>query len=516
MTHYDHGLIHGDIVEGTAVDMAGLPDRIGPYRPLRRLGAGGMGTVYLAHPPGATPVAVKVLHPEFASDAVHRRRFAREVATLTKISGPYLLELTAADAQADRPWLATPYVAGSTLTEHVQAHGPLTGTSLATFAAATAHALICIHRAGVAHRDLKPTNVILAADGPRVVDFGIAHHLDATAVTATRMTTGTPGWMAPEQLERAATTTASDLFAWGLLTAYAATGQHPFGAPLGIEYRIVTGVPKLVGIPGQLAALVAAALSKDPAARPSASELASQAAALNGAAGVAAFPTLTDARTTILPPLPAILWAPPAALPGHDSDASRTAIETVTAAAQTALDPQVRVLTALEDIESIREQAVRTSERLAMSLTSRDSGYAEAAALRSFIGMHAPKARLASMALNGGNEAWGVNALQSLLENSPQRAAHAITFFRGPGAPVLKRTGYQGNVLDLAHRLITITYNALPAIAEYMAHHNTDFPELPDALRRTWQNAATAASQQPAPATPPPAVGGRRGRWWRG
>ncbi|MEU9062446.1 serine/threonine-protein kinase [Streptomyces sp. NPDC048430] len=508
-------------MEGTAVDMAGLPDRIGPYRPLRRLGAGGMGTVYFAHPPGEMPVAVKVLHPEFASDAVHRRRFAREVATLTKISGPYLLELTAADAQADRPWLATPYVAGSTLTEHVQAQGSLTGTSLVTFAAATAHALICIHRAGVAHRDLKPTNVILAADGPRVVDFGIAHHLDATAVTATRMTTGTPGWMAPEQLERAATTTASDLFAWGLLTAYAATGQHPFGAPLGIEYRIVAGAPKLVGIPGQLADLVAAALAKDPGARPSAAELASRAAALNGAAGAAAFPTLTDARTAILPPLPAALWAPPTAMSEHGPDFASAATETVAATGQTETDPRVRVLAALEDIETLREQAVRTSERLARSLTSRDSGYAEAVALRSFIAVHGSSARLVALALSGGDEARGVNFLYSLLENSPQRATQAITYFRGTGASVLKRTGYQGNVLGLARQLITITYDALPAITDYMARHNPDFPELPDTLRRPWQNAAaaaqqsTAAPQQAATATPPPAARRRRARWWR-
>ncbi|MEV0694832.1 serine/threonine-protein kinase [Streptomyces sp. NPDC050388] len=503
------------------MDTAGLPDRIGPYRPLRRLGAGGMGTVYFAHPPGETPVAVKVLHPEFAVDAVHRRRFAREVATLTKISGPYLLELTAADAQADRPWLATPYVAGSTLAEHVQAHGPLTGASLATFAAATAHALTCIHRAGVAHRDLKPTNVILAADGPRVVDFGIAHHLDATAVTATRMTTGTPGWMAPEQLERATTTTASDLFAWGLLTAYAATGRHPFGAPIGIEYRIVAAEPELDGVPAQLADLVAAALAKDPAARPPAAELASRTAALNGPAGAAAFPTLTDARTTLLPALPATLWAPPTAVsePAPDISSAPTAI--VTAAAPAATDPRARLLAALEEIGTLKEEATRTSERLARSLTTRDSGRSEATALRSFIGLHTSTARLAAMYLNFGDDAQSADALHELLQNAPHRAVEAITYFRGPGASVLERTGYQGNALDLAHRLVSITHDALPVIADHIARHDPDFPELPDALRRTWQNAAnaarrsTAAPQQPATAPPCPAASRRRMRWWR-
>ncbi|MEU7289115.1 serine/threonine-protein kinase [Streptomyces flaveolus] len=497
-------------MEDVAVDSHGLPDRIGPYRPLRRLGAGGMGTVYFAHPPGGTPVAVKVLHPEFAADAVHRRRFAREVATLTKISGPYLLELTAADAQAERPWLATPYVAGSTLAEHVQNHGPLTGASLATFAAATAHALTCIHRAGVAHRDLKPTNVILAADGPRVVDFGIAHHLDATAVTATRLTTGTPGWMAPEQLERATTGTASDLFAWGLLTAYAATGRHPFGPPTGIEFRIVAAEPTLDGIPDQLATLVAAALTKTPATRPSAVALASQAAALNGPAGTAAFPTLTNAPITPPTPLPATLWAPPTAV----SEPS-PAISTATTA--TATDPRARLLACLEEIHTL-EEARESSARLARSLTVRDIGYSQASTLRFFIGTHVTTVGGAILYLKWGNDEKVAQQLHTLLRNNPHKAVEAITYFRGPGAGVLNKTGYQGNVLDLTSRLITITYDALPAFADHIARHDTDFPHLPDTLRRTWQNAAATARQAtgapPPPATAPTA-GRRRMRWWR-
>ncbi|GAA1943305.1 serine/threonine protein kinase [Kitasatospora viridis] len=163
------------------------PELIGPYRPLERIGAGGMGTVYYClHPDTGRPLAVKVLHAEHAQDPEHRKRFAREVTLLRKIEGPYLVPLVDAGPQAEQPWLATDYVAGNTLSQHVQAHGPLTGENLMTFAAATAHALACIHWAGVAHRDLKPSNVILAGDGPRVLDFGIAHQLDATAVTATR------------------------------------------------------------------------------------------------------------------------------------------------------------------------------------------------------------------------------------------------------------------------------------------------------------------------------------------
>jgi serine/threonine protein kinase len=174
-----------------------LPDRIGPYKPLRRIGAGGMGTVYFAyHPATGAPTAVKALRADYATDASYRARFTREVTVLRKVSGPYLVPLTDADTHGDLPWLAMPYVTGNTLHQHIQSHGPLQGSNLITFAAAVAHALSCIHMAGVAHRDLKPTNVILAVDGPRVVDFGIAHHLDATAITATSTSPGTPGWMA--------------------------------------------------------------------------------------------------------------------------------------------------------------------------------------------------------------------------------------------------------------------------------------------------------------------------------
>ncbi|GAA2453882.1 serine/threonine-protein kinase [Streptomyces macrosporus] len=270
-----------------------LPDHIGPYRPTRRIGAGGMGTVYHAtDPAGGRPVAVKALHREFAADTAHRARFRREVDTLRKVTGPYLVPFVAADPDAPVPWLATAYVHGNTLHEHVREHGALTGNNLLTFAAAVAHALACIHAADVAHRDLKPTNVILAADGPRVLDFGIAHHLDATAVTATSVTTGTPGWMAPEQFSHGTTTPACDIFVWGVLVAYAAAAVHPFGTPTGITHRITTAEPSLEGLPEALLPLVTEALHKAPERRPSAADLAERAAALHGPDGTDAFPTL--------------------------------------------------------------------------------------------------------------------------------------------------------------------------------------------------------------------------------
>ncbi|MFI2374864.1 serine/threonine protein kinase [Streptomyces sp. NPDC018964] len=275
-----------------------LPARIGPYRPTRHLGTGGMGTVYYAtDPDGGTPLAVKVLHQDFAADPAHRARFRRETTTLRKVTGPYLVPLVDADPDAPLPWLATAYVHGNTLHQHVRDTGAMSPDNLLTFAAAVAHALACIHDAGVAHRDLKPTNVLLAADGPRVVDFGIAHHLDATAITATSVTTGTPGWMAPEQLTDGTTLPACDIFAWGLLVAYAAAASHPFGAPTGITHRIVSAAPSLRGVPDALLSLVREALHKEPGRRPSAAEVAERTAAVYGPTGTAVFPTLAYTRS---------------------------------------------------------------------------------------------------------------------------------------------------------------------------------------------------------------------------
>ncbi|WP_099054181.1 serine/threonine-protein kinase, partial [Streptomyces griseoruber] len=275
-----------------------IPERIGPYRPIRHLGTGGMGSVYYAtDPDGGTPLAVKVLHQNFAADPAHRARFRRETTMLGKVTGPYLVPLVDADAEAALPWLATAYVHGNTLHQHVRDTGPMRADNLLTFAAAVAHALACIHDAGVAHRDLKPTNVLLAADGPRVVDFGIAHHLDATAITATSMTTGTPGWMAPEQLTEGTTLPAGDIFAWGMLVAYAAAASHPFGAPTGITHRIVSAEPSLVGVPDALLPLVRDALHKEPGKRPVAAEIAGRTAAIYGPTGTAVFPTVSYTRS---------------------------------------------------------------------------------------------------------------------------------------------------------------------------------------------------------------------------
>ncbi|MGW7612178.1 serine/threonine protein kinase [Streptomyces sp. NPDC054766] len=237
-----------------------------------------MGTVHAALDPGGRRVAVKVVHPAQAGDEEFRARFKREVELSRRVMGPCLVPLLAADPGVADPWLATPYVPGLTLGEHITAHGPLSGARLYALAVGTAAALAAVHAAGVVHRDVKPGNVILAPDGPRVLDFGIAHALDGTSVTRTGVMTGTAGWISPEGYRTGAAGPAGDVFAWGALIAYAATGHLPFGtgAPDAVAARVMSADPDLAGIPDDLLTPVTSALAKTPEERPTAAELAGQ------------------------------------------------------------------------------------------------------------------------------------------------------------------------------------------------------------------------------------------------
>ncbi|WP_328444694.1 serine/threonine protein kinase [Streptomyces sp. NBC_00386] len=257
---------------------AGDPSRIGPYRIVGRLGAGGMGTVHAGVASDGTRVAVKVIQPSQAQEPEFRARFRREVDMSSRVTGPYLVPLLTADANAAQPWLATEYVAGPTLHEHVLAQGRVAGPSLYAFAAATAQALAAVHAVGVVHRDVKPQNVILTPSGPRVLDFGIAHGDDDTRVTRPGATTGTPGWIGPEQYRTGAAGSESDVFAWGALVAYAATGKSPFGtgAPDVVAFRVMSGEPDLGGVPAPLREIVLRALAKEPGDRPSAADAAEE------------------------------------------------------------------------------------------------------------------------------------------------------------------------------------------------------------------------------------------------
>jgi hypothetical protein len=247
------------------------PQEVGGFRLVGRLGSGGMGVVYLAEAADGGRVALKLVHESLAGESAFRRRFAREIAAVSRIESPYVASVVASDATATRPWMATRYIEGRTLLAAVEASGPLPPAQLRTMIVGVAHALADIHSADVVHRDLKPSNVMLTADCPVVLDFGIAHARDASSITATGMTSGSAGYMSPEQAVGRDVTPASDVFSLGALICYAATGRLAFGAGStdALVYRVVHEEPDLTNLsdPGT-AALVRACLSKDPAERP--------------------------------------------------------------------------------------------------------------------------------------------------------------------------------------------------------------------------------------------------------
>jgi len=251
------------------------PAEIAGYQLRARLGSGGMGNVYLSFTRGGRPVALKVVRKEFADDPEFRRRFRMEVAAAQRVQGIYTAPVVDADPDASVPWLATAYIAGPSLSYAVVEHGPLPEPSVYRLLAGVAEGLGAVHAAGLVHRDLKPANVLLAADGPRVIDFGIARAADATSLTGTGAILGTPAFMTPEQVAGRPVSSATDVFALAHLVVYAATGHAVFGDGhyATLVYRIAQEDPDLSGCPDSLREFAGRCLAKDPAERPDLGEI---------------------------------------------------------------------------------------------------------------------------------------------------------------------------------------------------------------------------------------------------
>jgi WD40 repeat protein len=299
----------------------GDPAQIGAYRLLGRLGTGGMGQVFLGVSRGGRKVAVKVLRADLVTDAEFRARFAREVAAARTANGFYTAPVVDANPDATPPWMVTAYVQGPSLAAAVAERGPLSEPEVRDLAAALAEGLASIHAGGLVHRDLKPANIILAADGPRIIDFGIARAVGASTMTAKGTIIGTFTYMSPEQVMGLAAGPQSDVFSLGSVLVFAATGHGPFEADSlpAITHRILSQPPDLAGLPEALHDLVARCLTKDRAKRWSLDELLTRVAAADASWGsmapdhpATAFDTSAPAAQPAAAPVPAPVSTPPA------------------------------------------------------------------------------------------------------------------------------------------------------------------------------------------------------------
>lgn len=249
----------------------GDPSQVGEYRLLNRLGAGGMGQVYLGTTPGGRLVAVKVIRAEIATDPEYRRRLAREVRAAQSVGGFHTAHLVDASPDADPPWMVTAFIAGPSLHAAVRDGGLLTTAAAAALGAGLAEGLAAIHRCGLLHRDLKPGNILMAADGPRIIDFGIARPLEASTLTGRDVLVGTYSYMSPEQYRGDPLTPASDVFALGCVLAFAARGRAPFAGETTYQtmYRVLEAEPDLGEIEvGPFRNVIEQCLTKDPGRRP--------------------------------------------------------------------------------------------------------------------------------------------------------------------------------------------------------------------------------------------------------
>ena len=255
------------------------PRHVGPFALLGRLGGGAMGMVFLGKLPSGRLAAIKLVHPHLAHERVFRERFRREIDNAKAVGGIFTAPIVDANPHAKIPWLATAYIEGPTLDDAVEDNGALPAEMARTVLLGLAEALTAIHHAGVIHRDLKPSNIILAADGPRVIDFGIARALDDFQITSYGAVMGSPLYMSPEQAGgESELTPASDVFALGSVLVFASSGHPPFhgGHVLAVLHNIKNTAPDLDGVPSTLAPIIAACLAKDPADRPSVAALLSR------------------------------------------------------------------------------------------------------------------------------------------------------------------------------------------------------------------------------------------------
>ncbi|MFJ6069842.1 LamG-like jellyroll fold domain-containing protein [Streptomyces sp. NPDC093065] len=305
------------------------PRSVGEYRLLGRLGAGGMGRVFLGRSPGGRLVAVKVVHAELLRRPEFRDRFRREVQAARAVSGAFTAPVIDADPDAPLPWLVTSYIAGPSLEQAVTERGAFEPQAVLTLAAGLAEALVSIHAAHLVHRDLKPSNVLLAEDGPRVIDFGIVRSVDADSLTGTGHMAGSPGFMSPEQVNGDEVTWASDVFCLGAVLAFAATGAGPFGAgpTPALLYRVVHNAPDVDAVADPaLRSLIADCLAKDPARRPAPREILARIGPLGGDSATA-LPHAhqwTPAGRPRADSVPTLVVPPPAAPPAHP----RTRVDT--------------------------------------------------------------------------------------------------------------------------------------------------------------------------------------------
>ncbi|MFI6577805.1 serine/threonine-protein kinase [Nocardiopsis sp. NPDC050513] len=303
------------------------PERIGPYTLSARIDGGGQGMVYLGHAPDGTPAAVKVLTPTWGDDTRQRARFAQELAAARRVAPFCTAAVLDADMDGPLPYIASEYVPGPTLRTAVHDGGPREGPALDRLAIATVTALTAVHEAGVVHRDVKPGNVILGPDGPRLIDFGIARLDDATRHTTGVV--GTPAYMSPEQVRGQTVGPASDVFSWAAVMAFAATGRHAFPGETTMEVvdRVLRDVPDLDGVPDRLLPVLGRCLDKEPAARPRAVDVLSTllgtgptTARLAPTAVLEQAATLVDEGTAVIRPvvpptdvLTGVVWAATAA-----------------------------------------------------------------------------------------------------------------------------------------------------------------------------------------------------------